>query len=37
MNRSFYFMALMLAFALILVAMLMYQFTHNWFARNKNR
>ena len=29
--------ALMLAFALIIVAMLMYQFTHNWFARNKNR
>jgi uncharacterized membrane protein YfcA len=29
--------ALMLAFTLIIVAMLMYQFTHNWFARNKNR
>ena len=29
--------ALMLAFTLIIVAILMYQFTHNWFARNKNR
>ncbi len=29
--------ALMVAFALIVAALLMYQFTHNWFAHNKNR
>lgn len=29
--------ALMLSLALVIVALVMYHFTHNWFVRNKNR